>query len=101
MVHLWSSQDWVCSDQRLSQAKLKVEIDNATPIVWVENGASEGKTKIDKGHDFDNTICHARTMQQACGMLVRCRGFVEKKIIWRKTIVIHNVFKEKTTKLNS
>jgi len=56
MVHLWSSQDWVCSDQRLSQAKLKVEIDNATPIVWVENGASAGKTKIDKGHDFDNMI---------------------------------------------
>jgi len=55
-VHLWSSQDWVCSDQRLSQAKLKVEIDNATPIVWVENGASEGKTKIDKVHDFDNMI---------------------------------------------
>ena len=39
------------------------------------------------------------------GMLVCCRRFVEKitkiKIIWRKTIAIHNVFKQKTTKLNS
>jgi hypothetical protein len=39
--------------------------------------------------------------------LVHCRGFVEKiiknkkKIIWRKLVAIHNVFKEKTIKLNS
>jgi hypothetical protein len=24
------------------------------------------------------TICHARAMSRACGMLVRCCGFVEK-----------------------
>jgi len=50
------------------------------------------------------TRCHARAIPRACGMLVRCRGFVEKikkKIIWRKTVAIHNVFKEKTTKLIS
>jgi len=49
------------------------------------------------------TRCHARAMPRACGMFVRCRGFVEKikKIIWRKTVAIHNVFKEKTIKLNS
>jgi hypothetical protein len=43
-------------------------------------------------------------MPRACGMLMRCHGFVEKikkKVIWRKTVAIHNVFKEKTTKLNS
>jgi len=45
-------------------------------------------------------------------MPVRCRGLVaclcvvmdlwkKKKVIWRKTVAIHNVFKEKTTKLNS
>jgi hypothetical protein len=48
------------------------------------------------------TRCHARAMSRACGMLVRCCGFVEKiKKIWRKTIAIYNVFKEKTIKLNS
>jgi hypothetical protein len=48
-----------------------------------------------------------RAMPRACGMLVRYCGFVEKiiknknKIIWRKTVALHNVFKEKVTKLNS
>jgi hypothetical protein len=42
-------------------------------------------------------------MPQAYGMLVYCRGFVEKikNIIWRKTAAIHNIFMKKTTKLNS
>ena len=42
-------------------------------------------------------------MPARCCGLVRCCGFVEKLIknIWRKTVAIHNVFKEKTTKLNS
>jgi hypothetical protein len=36
-------------------------------------------------------------------MLVRCCGFVEKnkKNYTGKTVAIHNVFKEKATKLNS
>jgi hypothetical protein len=43
-------------------------------------------------------------MPWAYGMLMQCCGFVEKikiKIIWRKTVAIHHVFKEKITKLNS
>jgi hypothetical protein len=49
------------------------------------------------------TRCHVRAMPQAYGMLVYCRGFVEKikNIIWRKTAAIHNIFMKKTTKLNS
>ena len=50
---------------------------------------------------LDHSRCHTSTMPQTCGMFVRCCGFVEKKIVWRKTIAIHNVFNEKTTKLNS
>jgi len=44
-------------------------------------------------------------MPRACGMLVCFRGFVEKiikiykKIIWTKTVAIHIVLKEKTTKI--
>jgi hypothetical protein len=39
-------------------------------------------------------------MLRACGLLVRCCGFVEKiiKNIWRKTIAIHNVFQGKNYK---
>jgi len=36
--------------------------------------------------------------------LVHYRGFVKKlkqNIIWKKTVAIHNIFKEKITKLNS
>jgi len=42
-------------------------------------------------------------MLWAWGVFVRCCGFVEKikKFIWRKIVAIHNVFKEKTTMLNS
>ena len=49
------------------------------------------------------TRCHARVMLRACSMLVRCCGFVKKKFknIWRKIVVIHNILKKKTTKLNS
>jgi hypothetical protein len=38
----------------------------------------------------------------ACDRLVCCCGFMKKikKIKWRKTVAIHYVFKEKTTKLN-
>jgi len=45
-------------------------------------------------------------MPARCRGLVHCCGFVEKiitkkkKTIWRKIVAIHNVFKEKTTKLN-
>ena len=39
-------------------------------------------------------------MPLAYGMFVRCHEFVEKKLYLKKTVVIHNVFKEKTTKLN-
>ena len=35
-----------------------------------------------------------------CALLQVCEKNT-KKIIWRKTVAIHNVFKEKTTKLNS
>jgi len=45
------------------------------------------------------TRCHARAMPRACGMHVRFCEFV-KKIIWKKIVAIHIVFKEKTTKLN-
>jgi len=39
-------------------------------------------------------------MPARCRELVRCCGFVEKNI-WRKTVAIHNIFKEKSIKLNS
>ena len=37
-------------------------------------------------------LWHAYALSWICG---------KKKVIWRKTVAIHNVFKEKTTKLNS
>jgi len=52
---------------------------------------------------LDHIRCHARAMPRACGMFVYYRGFVKKikiKITWRKIVAIHNIFKEKTTKLN-
>jgi hypothetical protein len=52
-------------------------------------------------HPLVFTRCHASAMPRACGMLVHRCGFVEKiiiKIIWRKTVTIHNVFKKKNYK---
>jgi len=52
-------------------------------------------------HGLDVTGCHACAMSWACGMLVHCHEFVGKKIIRSKIVAIHNIFKEKTTNLNS
>ena len=52
-------------------------------------------------HGLMFTRCHARALSRACGMLVRCRGFIKKyikKIIYRKLIAIYNVFKKKLQK---
>jgi hypothetical protein len=40
-------------------------------------------------------------MLAQCCELERYRGFVKKKIIWKKTVAIHNIFKKKITNLNS
>ena len=46
--------------------------------------------------------CHASAISRAYDMFVCCSGFVKKikKIYIETIIVIHNVFKEKITKLN-
>jgi len=36
-----------------------------------------------------------------CALLWIYKKNYKKKIIWRKTVAIHNIFKEKTIKLNS
>ena len=45
---------------------------------------------------FTGSSCYARALSRAYIMLVHSHGFVKKKIkiIWRNTIVIHNVFRK-------
>jgi len=49
---------------------------------------------------FISTRCHAHAKPRACALSWVCEKN-HKKIIWKKTVAIHNIFKEKTTKLNS